>query len=282
MPVSGESTDATLPQSVKIAEVVRETNDTYTLTAVADDGRSLPCFLPGQFSMVYEYGAGEVPISISGDCEVRDRLVYTIRAVGKATAAIVSHRPGDYIAVRSSFGTSWPVDLARGQDVLLVAGGIGLAPLRPVISYVMRHRPEYGRLVLLYGARTPKDLLFRREFRRWREMPRCQALITVDRPAEKWRGQVGLVTKLFDLVSLDPSRTVAMTCGPETMMQFVVRELLNRKFDPARIFLSMERNMKCGIGLCGHCQMGPYFVCKDGPILAYSQLAQWMENHDEL
>lgn len=282
MQLNGELVNEMLPQAMRISEVTRETCDTYTLTTVPEGDAPAPSFRPGQFSMLYDYGVGEVPVSISGDCEARDRLVYTIRSVGNATASIVTRKPGDFIGVRTSFGSSWPVELARGRDVLLVAGGIGLAPLRPVISYVANHRSDYGRFILLYGARTPKDLLFHNELRGWAKMPAAQVLMTVDKSDATWRGKVGLVTRLFNWVTLNPERTIAMTCGPEIMMHFVVRELLVRKFDASQIYLSMERSMKCGIGLCGHCQMGPYFICKDGPVFAYSQLCKWMENRREL
>jgi NAD(P)H-flavin reductase len=282
MQLTTEVKDPMLPQCIEISEVRRNTHDTYTLTAKAHIDEPFPAYLPGQFSMIYEYGVGEVPISISGDCEIRDRLTYTIRDVGPTTEAIVKHKPGDYIGIRGSYGTSWPVECARGRDVLIVAGGIGLAPLRPVIQYVIRHRSDYGRLILLYGARTPDDLLYRKQLRQWGRAPQSKVMVTVDRALEKWHGHVGVVTRLFDLVSLDPAGTIAMTCGPEIMMQFVVRELLTRKFAAADIYLSLERSMKCGIGLCGHCQMGPYFICKDGPVFAYSQLSKWMENRHEL
>ncbi len=274
--------DPMCPLPARISGVVRETHDTYTLTTMPAGGTSLPSFLPGQFSMVCEYGAGEVPISISGDAEIPGQLIYTIRAVGKVTEALVKHRPGDYIGIRGSFGTAWPIAGARGRDVLLVAGGIGLAPLRPVISYIARHRSDYGRFVLLYGARTPKDLLFRKELRNWNALPQTEVLVTVDCADSKWRGHVGVVTKLFDFATLRPDRTIAMTCGPEIMMRFVIRALRAKNFESSQIYLSMERNMKCAIGFCGHCQMGPFFICKDGPVFAYSEIERWTEGHHEL
>ncbi|MBV8550604.1 MAG: FAD/NAD(P)-binding protein [Acidobacteriaceae bacterium] len=274
--------DPMCPLPVRISEVVRETHDTYTLTTTAANGSGLPPFLPGQFSMVFEFGVGEVPISISGDAEIPGQLVFTIRSVGAVTAALVGHKPGDYLGVRGSFGTAWPLEAARGQDVLLVAGGIGLAPLRPVISHVARHRSDFGRFLLLYGARTPKDLLFRKQLHAWSALPESQVLVTVDCADSRWRGHVGIVTKLFDFVNLRPERTIAMTCGPEIMMRFVIRALRARKLEAGQIYLSMERNMECGIGFCGHCQMGPLFLCKDGPIFAYLQVERWLEGHHEL
>src|SRR5690242_20282974 len=260
---SGSLSDPMCPLPVRISEVVRETHDTYTLTTTAATGSRLPSFLPGQFSMISEFAVGEVPISISGDAEIPGQLVYTIRSVGKVTEALVRHKPGDYIGIRSSFGTAWPVEAARGRDVLLVAGGIGLAPLRPVISHIARHRNDYGRFLLLYGARTPKDLLFRKQLHAWSALPETEVLVTVDCANSKWSSHVGVVTKLFDFVSIRPERTTAMMCGPEIMMRFVIRALRALNLDAGQIYLSMERNMKCGIGFCGHCQMGPFFLCKD-------------------
>lgn len=270
------------PVPVRISKVIRETHDTYTLTTVPADRVNLPAFLPGQFSMVSELGVGEVPISISGDADVPNQFVYTIRAVGKVTESLVRHKAGDYIGVRSSYGTAWPVDAARGRDVLLIAGGIGLAPLRPVLSHIARHRGDYGRLVVLYGARTPKDLLFRRQFRMWAALPETQILVTVDRGDSEWTGHVGVVTRLLDFASIRPDCTTAMMCGPEIMMHFAIRALESRGLTPSQVFLSMERNMECAVGFCGHCQMGPFFLCKDGPVFALNDIQPWLENHHEL
>lgn len=274
--------DPMRPVLVKVDDVTRETHDTYTVSTEAVDGKSLPGFEPGQFSMLYSYGVGEAPISISGDTEAPDRLVYTIRSVGAVSKALTSRQSGDLITMRGPFGTSWPVQEAQGGDVLLVAGGIGLAPLRPVIYHILRHRTDYGRLVILYGARSPKDLLFRKELRTWAKFPDTQVLTTVDYGAASWRGNVGVVTKLFRLAKLQPERSLAMMCGPEIMMRLAVRELQARKIAGERIYLSMERNMKCAAGFCGHCQMGPYFVCKDGPVFPYSQMRRWMGGLREL
>lgn len=272
-----------LPIPVRISRIRRETRDTYTLTATPEDGVELPAFLPGQFSMVSELGVGEVPISMSGDAEMSGEYVYTIRAVGKVTECLVKHKAGDYIGVRSSFGTTWPIERAEGRDVLLVAGGIGLAPLRPVLAHIARHRSDYGRLILLYGARTPKDLLFTRQLRTWAALPDTQILVTVDVADTEWTGHVGVVTRLLDLASISrPDRTVAMMCGPEVMMHFTIRALRARGFEASQIYLSMERNMECAVGFCGHCQMGPFFLCKDGPVFALQDIQSWLENHHEL
>lgn len=270
------------PHLARIASVTRETSDTVTIGAELPAAGGLPQFIPGQFSMLYAYGAGEVPISISGDPGIPGRLDYTIRSVGAVTTSLINRQVGDYIAMRGPFGTSWPMEAARGEDVLLVAGGIGLAPLRPVIYHILRHRSDYGRLVILYGARSPKELLFRKELSAWGKAPNTQVLTTVDYGEPSWRGYVGVVTKLFNFVSLRPERTITMMCGPEIMMRFGIRGLQGRKFPDDRIYLSMERNMKCAVGFCGHCQMGPYFICKDGPVFTYGQMRHWMGDLREL
>ena len=281
-PIRSDLLDPMTPVLVKVADVTRETQDTYTVATEAADGERLPRFEPGQFTMLYSHGVGEVPISISGDAHDPSRLLYTIRSVGAVSKALTSRQAGDSITMRGPFGTSWPVQAAKGGDVLLVAGGIGLAPLRPAIYHILRHRTEYGRLVILYGARSPKELLFRKELRSWAKFPDTQILTTVDYGAPSWRGNVGVVTKLFRLATLQPERSLAMMCGPEIMMRLSVRELQARKIADDQIYLSMERNMKCAAGFCGHCQMGPYFVCKDGPVFAYSKMRRWMGGLREL
>ena len=270
-----------VPMAARVVSVEKETHDTFTLRIEADDEQSaLPGFEPGQFSMLYVYGVGELPISISGDPEERGTLVYTIRSVGKATHALVTRSAGDRIGLRGPFGASWPLRETRGRDLLVVAGGIGLAPLRPAILHVLRHRGDFGRLIVLYGARSPKDLLFRKQLAAWNYVPESQLLTTVDYGGLSWRGHVGVVTTLFRYIRIRPERTTAMVCGPEVMMRFVVQELKSRGFSMNDVYLSAERNMKCGIGHCGHCQMGPLFVCKDGPVFPYSRLAPWMDRYE--
>jgi len=264
----------------RVVSVEKETHDTFTLTVTPAEGQALEPFEPGQFNMLYVFGVGELPISISGDPEDAERLVYTVRSVGQATHALVSRRPGDVIGVRGPFGTSWPVQAARGKDVLVVAGGIGLAPLRPVIYQVLRHRDDYVRLLVLYGARSPRDLLYRKQLAEWGRAPDAQVLVTVDYGGLSWRGHVGVVTTLFRQLRLHPAETVAFICGPEVMMRYVIRQLEARGLAPTDIYLSMELNMKCGAGFCGHCQLGPYFVCKDGPVFSYQQMRPLLDRHE--
>ncbi|HET6436849.1 MAG TPA: FAD/NAD(P)-binding protein [Anaeromyxobacter sp.] len=267
------------PRSYRLRRSARETPDTFTLTLEPEEGVETR-FRPGQFGMLWVFGVGELPISISGDPEEHDRLEVTVRSVGQATNALVNRSVGDAIGVRSPLGVGWPVEAARGRDVILVAGGIGLAPLRPVIYQVLRDRDAYGRLVVLYGARSPRDLLYRKELAAWARQRETQVLTTVDYGGVSWRGHVGVVTTLFRYARLQPSRSVAMVCGPEIMMRFVTRELEGQGLARQDIYLSMERNMKCAVGFCGHCQLGPHFVCRDGPVFPYERLRPLLEKHE--
>jgi NAD(P)H-flavin reductase len=222
--------------------------------------------------MIYAFGVGEVPISISGDPVKNTALVHTIREVGAVTRAMRNLKPSHGLGVRGPYGSGWPVAEARGADVVIVAGGIGLAPLRPALYHLIAERQHYGRVVLLYGTRTPDDILFRRELQQWNSRFDLEVLVTVDRAVGDWRGNVGVVTSLIPRAPFDPESTVAMVCGPEIMMRFTVQELQRRGVAPESIYLSMERNMKCAVGFCGHCQFGPTFICKDGPIFRYDRL----------
>jgi NAD(P)H-flavin reductase len=267
-------------EPARVALVEKETADTFTVTLEPFRCESLAPFAPGQFNMLYVFGVGELPISISGDPERREKLVYTVRSVGQATLALVTRKPGDAVGVRGPFGNQWPMAAARGKDVIIVAGGIGLAPLRPAIYHILRHRGDYGRLIVLYGARSPRDMLYKKEMAAWGYLPDTQVVTTVDYGGVSWRGHVGVVTTLFRYVRLQPTQTVAMICGPEIMMRYVVRELGQRGLPPDNVYLSMERNMKCAVGFCGHCQLGPYFVCKDGPVFSYKDIAPWVDRYE--
>jgi len=268
-----------MPEPWAVRRVVKETPDTFTLALEPSNGGQGE-FQPGQFSMVWVCGVGELPISISGDPSDKRSLTYTVRSVGAATQALVSRKPGESLGIRGPFGTGWPVEAAKGRDVVVVAGGIGLAPLRPVIYDVLRQRSEYGRLVVLYGARSPRDILFRKELASWAKQKDTQVLSTVDYGGVSWRGRVGVVTSLFKFLRLQPSRTTVMVCGPEIMMRMVARELLTRGLAQEDLYLSMERNMKCAVGFCGHCQWGGYFICKDGPVFPYNRIAPVLDRYE--
>lgn len=272
--------DPMLPQPWAVRTVSRETPDTFTLCLQPSDGDGAP-FQPGQFSMLWVFGVGELPISISGDPVDAKTLSYTVRSVGAATQALVSRKPGQSLGVRGPFGAGWPLEAAQGRDVVLVAGGIGLAPLRPVIYHILRHRDRYGRLIILYGARSPRDRLYRKELANWARQQDTQVLSTVDYAGLSWRGRVGVVTSLFRFVRIQPDHATAMVCGPEIMMRLVSRELRAKGLAGKDVYLSVERNMKCAVGFCGHCQWGPHFVCKDGPVFSYGKIGPLLDR-DEL
>ncbi len=264
--------DPMLPQLYRVQRMRREIPDTFTLELEPGEGVDIPPFASGQFNMLYVFGVGEIPISISGDPARRRPLVHTTRAVGTVSKAMRELKPEDVIGVRGPFGSHWPIERALGKDVVIVAGGIGLAPLRSAMYQVISQREKYGKVVLLYGARTPEDILYRREVEHWRAHFDLEVYVTVDNATGKWRGSVGVVTRLIPRAPFDPLNTVAMICGPEVMMRFTAVELEKRGVATENIFVSMERNMKCAIGQCGHCQYGPYFVCKDGPVFQYSHV----------
>jgi len=270
------ASDPMLPHPYRVQRVRRETYDTFTLDLEQANGASGLPFAPGQFNMMYLFGVGEVPISISGDPAQSKALVHTIRAVGTVTKPIVRLKRGDVLGVRGPFGSSWPVEAAKGSDVVIVAGGIGLAPLRPALYYLLSHRDSYGRVVLLYGARTPEDLLYTRELEEWRSRFDMEVEVTVDAAKGDWRGNVGVVTTLIPWARFEPSDTVAMVCGPEVMMRFTVQALQERGVAAENTYVSMERNMKCAVGFCGHCQFGPTFICKDGPVFRCDRMEQFL------
>lgn len=274
------SSDPMVAQPYRVREVVKETHDTFTLALEPGNGAHASPFQPGQFSMLWVFGVGELPISISGDPARDDRLTYTVRSVGQATSTLVGQSAGASVGVRGPFGTGWPMDAARGKDVIVVAGGIGLAPLRPLIYQVLANPKDYGRLVLLYGARSPKEMLYRKELAAWARHRDTQVLVTVDYGGLSWRGHVGVVTTLFKYARLQPARSIAVLCGPEIMMRFVTRDLERQGLAANDIYLSMERNMKCAVGFCGHCQYGPHFICKDGPVFRYEQIRPLLDKHE--
>ncbi len=264
--------DPMLPQVYRVQRVRREIPDTFTMELEPVHGSAIPPFATGQFNMLYVFGVGEVPISISGDPAKPEKLVHTTRAVGAVTKAMRKLKVGDVMGVRGPFGSAWPLEQARGKDVVIAAGGIGLAPLRSTMYRLIAERDQYGKIVLLYGARTPADILYRRELERWRAQLDLEVYVTVDNATDAWHGSVGVVTKLVARASFDPQKMVAMICGPEIMMRFTVAELEKRGVAAEQMYISMERNMKCAVGFCGHCQYGPHFICKDGPVFQYRHI----------
>lgn len=267
--------DAMLPELLPITRVRKDTRDVFTLELDVS-ARGGFAFRPGQFNMLYPFGVGESAISISGDPARPDRLVHTIRAVGVVTRALQRLRRGDLVGVRGPFGRPWPVEAADGRDLVIVAGGLGLAPLRPVIYHAIANRRSFGRIVVLVGTRSPEDLLFAREVERWRGKLDMEVRVTVDVAGRDWRGNIGVVTRLIAQAGFDAATAVAMVCGPEIMMRFVARELERLGVTTDRVWITMERNMRCGVAQCGHCQLGPSFVCKDGPVYRYDRMGPLM------
>jgi NAD(P)H-flavin reductase len=257
-----------------VKEVIAETPDTLTFTFDLGDGRGPADFRPGQFNMLYVYGVGEVPISIASSVDEKS-VRHTIRSVGAVTTLISGLKVGDVVGLRGPFGTSWPIEVAQRKELLVVAGGLGLAPLRPVILDALSDPRRFRSVKVLYGARTPKDLLYQYEYGSWRKREGCEFLVTVDRGEEGWNGNVGVVTTLFKEVDVLAEEAVAFVCGPEIMMKFTVQELLRRRVPSDNIVVSLERHMSCGVGTCGHCQLGPVFICKDGPVLSYSRVKRF-------
>ncbi len=271
-PLPASPGDPWVPVPLPVIEARRDTADVTTLVL---DATAAPChFAPGQFNMLYRFGLGEAAISISGDPLEPTRLVHTIRAVGALTRQLCDLEPGDVVGVRGPYGTGWPVQAADGNDILIVAGGIGLAPLRPAILHVLRERARYGRVVILYGARNPEDMLFVDELQRWRGRFDAQVEVTVDRAGADWRGPIGVVTRLIARSRFDPDDTTVMTCGPEVMMRFVVAQLEKHGVPMHNVHVSMERSMRCAVGLCGHCQWGTTLVCRDGPVYSFDKIRE--------
>jgi len=263
-----------VPAPFRVSDRRQETSDTWTLTLEPLEGDG-PTIAPGQFMMVYPFGIGEVPISVSGPPNRPGPVVLTVRAVGAVTRALCATEPGAALGLRGPFGNSWPIDAAVGRDVVVVAGGIGLAPLRPVILQILSRRGSYGAVTLLYGARTPDDLLYPEQLEGWRDEVAVD--VTVDAADAGWTGRVGVVPKLVGTATLRPAMTTAFVCGPEIMMHFAVEALRARGVAVDQIYVSLERHMQCGVGLCGHCQLGPTLICRDGPVYSHEQVARLVE-----
>jgi anaerobic sulfite reductase subunit B len=267
---------AMVPLVCRVAARRRETSDTWTVALERDGGGPLPRPLPGQFNMLYAFGVGEAPISASGD-PAQPLLEHTVRAAGPVTSAICSARRGAAIGLRGPFGVGWPVADAAGRDVLVVAGGVGLAALRSLVLQLLARHHSVNKLILLCGGRSPGELLFRADLARWRRDRRVALELIVDRADAGWRGRVGLVTELIRRARFEPANAVAMVCGPEVMMRFAAAELRSRGVPPEAIHVSLERSMRCGIGHCGHCQLGQLLICRDGPVLSYDRVAPLLE-----
>ncbi|MEZ5652352.1 MAG: FAD/NAD(P)-binding protein [Burkholderiaceae bacterium] len=263
------------PALWRVLERRAETADVCTMAIAPPDGQPVS-FLPGQFNMVYVFGVGEIPISIAGDPADHGRIVHTTRAVGAVSRAVNALQPGDSLGVRGPFGAAWPLADQRGRHLLFVAGGLGLAPLRPAVLAARAAIAGFAAATLVVGARSPELLIYRELLDTWPLARSCAAYVTVDHAGPGWTGRVGVVTQAFEaaLAGTDPALVTAFVCGPEIMMRFAARDLAMRGVPVDRIWISMERNMKCALGLCGHCQFGSSFVCRDGPVLRWDHVSE--------
>ncbi|MFH1157727.1 MAG: FAD/NAD(P)-binding protein [Pseudomonadota bacterium] len=262
--------DLMMPLSFRVEEKRIESSGCSVLTIKPSAGKGLEAFKPGQFYMLYVFGHGEVPISINGDPARQDSLVFTIKNVGSVTAALCAMEKGDILGVRGPFGTAWPLEKLEGDDVVIMAGGLGCVPLRPVIRHVIDNKSKYGKVTLLYGMRRPEELLFSDEMKEWEK--HMHVRFSADSAGPGWQGVVGLVTELVKTLEVRPEKTSALVCGPENMMRFSAEALVGKGLQSSRVYVSLERNMKCGIGRCGRCQYGPHFMCKDGPVFPFDRV----------
>ena len=265
--VSTRSHMAPVPYRVRSRIVESPDSATLCLVPVREALRSPE---PGEFMMLYAFGVGEAAISISGDPTVTDgSITHTIRAVGAVSRALHDARPGAVVGVRGPFGTTWGLAQAVGRDLVMVAGGVGLCPLRPAVLGALAQRSHYGKVTLIVGARSRADFVFAAQLEKWAQDPQIDLHVTVDVPVQGWRGEVGLVTEPVHRLALNPDRTTAFLCGPEPMLRFGAEALVAKGLAAQDIRVSLERNMQCGIGWCGHCQLGPLLLCRDGPVVGY-------------
>ncbi|MCL4465873.1 MAG: FAD/NAD(P)-binding protein [Chloroflexi bacterium] len=263
------------PLSARIEAVRRENADTFTMDFALKNGyaRRRYSFVPGQFNMLSLMGFEEAPISLASAPSADGRFQHTVKAVGRLTQALRGFKEGDTVGVRGPYGEPWPVGELKGKNLLAVAGGIGLAPLRSLLLHVFQHRAEYGKVTLLYGAKTPGEIVYGDELEGWGAQPETMVGLTVDRiDGRPWKYNVGVVPTLFEKVPVSAANCLALVCGPEVMLKFVLLDLFKRGFPPERIFVSMERRMRCGIAQCGHCMFGPKFVCREGPVFRFDSI----------
>lgn len=267
-------THSGLPMEAEILGRIKESPSIFTLRLRLTDqaARDAYRFAPGQFNMVYLFGVGEVPISIVSDPHDPAVLDHTIRAVGRVTNGLAQLKEGDRIGLRGPYGRGWPLQEAEDSDILVVTGGLGCAPVVAVINYILMRRERFGSLTIIQGVKHADELIWRERYAYWNTLPNIRVLLAADHGGPLWPWHIGLVTEVFDDANIVPGRTMVMMCGPEGMMHAGIRNLVGRGVAEARIYLSMERSMHCAVGLCGHCQYGPSFVCRDGPVFQYSQV----------
>lgn len=270
--------DPWMTRTARIVSIVDEIPGVATYELAVVDARNPGdySFIPGQFNMLYLPGVGESAISMSGDSTRTDAWIHTVRVAGNVTQSLAKLRPGESLGIRGPFGSGWPVDSLAGDDIIIVAGGLGLAPVRPLIYHLLHHREQFGQIWLICGARTPDALMYSREYDVWRNAG-ITLQLTVDRAEGDWKGQIGVVIPLIDRLRIPrPNKTQLVACGPEVMMKYAAASGLHLGLHSSQIWLSLERNMQCATGLCGHCQLGPEFICKDGPVLRYDRIQSFL------
>lgn len=274
--MTSASFDPYLPAEAEIIERVQESPSIFTLGLRFVDAahHQRYAFSPGQFNMIYLYGVGEVAISIVSDPDKTHMLSHTIRAIGRVTRALQTLQVGERVGIRGPYGRGWPLERAKGRDIVVITGGLGCAPSVSVINYIVARRPQYGHLSILQGVKHSDDFIFRKQYAQWQKYPHTEIYIAADQAGPKWPWSVGYVTDMIDKIQLNPENTLVMMCGPEMMMHTAIHVLVQKGMSEQDIYLSMERNMECGIGQCGHCQYGGLFVCKDGPVFAYSEIKE--------
>lgn len=261
-----------IPELAKIVKIEPIAALEKVFTLELPQGRSLG-HRPGQFVEVSVFGIGEAPISISSSpSRSNGNFELCVRQVGDVTSALHNLKPGHRVGIRGPFGRGFPIESFRGKDILFAPGGLGLAPARSLINQVLDERALFGRVIILYGARTPAELLFKDELQQWAERSDVELLLSVDRGDETWSGNVGVITTLFRHISLYPRNTVAITVGPPVMYRFVLMELFGKGISEGNIYLSLERRMKCGVGKCGHCQINNIYACQSGPVFSYREI----------
>ncbi|MDH5217739.1 MAG: FAD/NAD(P)-binding protein [Gammaproteobacteria bacterium] len=265
-----------LPYVAEIIHRTEESEDIFTLHIRLKDKAMQKSyrFQPGQFNMLYLHGVGEIPISIASDPDDQEHISHTIRAVGRVSRAMKQLQAGDQVGLRGPYGRGWPLQQVEGKDIVIATGGLGCAPVVAVINYVARRREQYGRLVIMQGVKHSKDLLWRDCYDNWAKMPNTQVLLAADVAGANWPFATGRISQLLDQAAFDVNNAAVMMCGPEGMMIGTTKDLTQRGLAESAIWLSMERNMKCAVGHCGHCQFGKDFVCKDGPVFCYADIKE--------
>lgn len=263
-----------LPQEAEIIARIQESPTIFSLRLrlTNPEIQKNYQFLPGQFNMIYLFGVGEVAISIVSDPTEKNEFTHTIRCVGRVTRALEKLKIGDRIGIRGPFGRGWPLQLVKGKDIIVITGGLGCAPVVSVINYIIERIAEYKSLKILQGVKHSSDFIFASRYKEWFQMPKTEVFIAADHADPLWPWAIGRVTDMIEKLDIEPKNTIGMMCGPEVMMQVALQGLLKKNIPEDNLYLSMERNMECGIGHCGHCQFGGLFVCKNGPIFSYPQI----------